>query len=157
MKLWAMFPPTESNLRLFSTVREKVRILERLSPQLEGGFAVVTDHREALFFPAGTLHAVFTLRGNYLVGKTFIHRHTITTWTMYHLLDCSSPMENKQWSKRAMATWEDFNLELFQSRRSTESKRDVSLGVPDFGFLTCVIGLASKKQRLPKSVTGHGQ
>lgn len=50
----------------------------------------MSDRREALFFPAGTLHAVFTLQDNCLVGTAFVHRHTVTTWTTYYLLDCGS-------------------------------------------------------------------
>lgn len=83
IKLWVLYPPTKQNLRLYCPKRNEKDKLKTLAPQLEGGIILIADSSKALFLPAGTLHAVFTVQGNFLVGNQFIHKNTITAFTNY--------------------------------------------------------------------------
>ena len=42
-----------------------------LAPQLQGGHVVIAGASGAVFIPSGWNHCVFTIRGGFLIGRTF--------------------------------------------------------------------------------------
>ncbi|KAH7357103.1 hypothetical protein BKA65DRAFT_474895 [Rhexocercosporidium sp. MPI-PUGE-AT-0058] len=70
-KLWIMFPPTPKNLQLMQSADGQRYKLARIGKDLEGGLVIKADSTQALYLPAGCLHAVFTLHGGFLVSLEF--------------------------------------------------------------------------------------
>ncbi|KAL2073108.1 hypothetical protein VTL71DRAFT_10432 [Oculimacula yallundae] len=70
-KLWIMFPPTRKNLHLMQVADGQRSKLARIGKDLEGGVVLAVDSSQALYIPAGCLHAVFTLHGGFLITMEF--------------------------------------------------------------------------------------
>ena len=66
-----MFPPTPRNIQLMQLADGQRSKLERIGKELEGGLMIHTDSSEALYIPAGCIHAVYTLHGGFLVTLEF--------------------------------------------------------------------------------------
>lgn len=71
MKIWLLFPPTDHNLSLMKQAEGQRAKLARIGPQLEGGMVFRTDSTQALYLPIGTLHAVITTQGGFLISFEF--------------------------------------------------------------------------------------
>ncbi|KAG4430017.1 hypothetical protein IFR05_014500 [Cadophora sp. M221] len=70
-KLWIMFPPTPQNLQLMQSADGQRSKLARIGKDLGGGLVIKADSSQALYIPAGCIHAVFTLHGGFLVSLEF--------------------------------------------------------------------------------------
>lgn len=57
--------------------------LARLAEALEGGIAVKTDSTQAIFIPAGCLHACFTTSGGFLVSIDCTTRVSVRPFSRY--------------------------------------------------------------------------
>jgi hypothetical protein len=55
----------------------------RSAALLEGGMVVRTTSKDALYIPAGCLHAVFTIRGGFLVSVDCTTRDSIWPFSQY--------------------------------------------------------------------------
>jgi hypothetical protein len=67
-KIWFLYTPTLHNLALMAQERGQHGKLARLADRLEGGIVTQTTSAEAIYIPAGCLHAVFTTEGGFLVS-----------------------------------------------------------------------------------------
>lgn len=67
-KVWVMYPPTPQNLQWMADHRGQQAKLAKGMAVLEGGVVVHTTSAEAVYLPAGCLHAVFTVSGGFLVS-----------------------------------------------------------------------------------------
>jgi hypothetical protein len=70
-KVWLCFPPTTHNLQLMQKVEGQKSKLMRIGKDLEGGMIFKTDSTQAIYLPVGTIHAVFTLVGGFLIAIDF--------------------------------------------------------------------------------------
>ncbi|KAK0117247.1 hypothetical protein ONS96_013080 [Cadophora gregata f. sp. sojae] len=70
-KLWIVFPPTARNLGLMKQADGQRAKLDRIGKELEGGLVITTDSDEAIYLPAGCIHAVITLQGGFLIAIDF--------------------------------------------------------------------------------------
>ncbi|PVH83851.1 hypothetical protein DL98DRAFT_615218, partial [Cadophora sp. DSE1049] len=70
-KLWLIFPPTASNLGLMKKADGQRAKLDRIGKELEGGLVLTTNSHEAIYLPAGCIHAVITLEGGFLIATDF--------------------------------------------------------------------------------------
>jgi hypothetical protein len=70
-KLWVFFPPTQSNISLLESKSKPTRKLSCLQSQLEGGYYATVDEGEAIYVPAGYLHATYALEGSLTIGTTW--------------------------------------------------------------------------------------
>ena len=59
--VWLIFPPTESNLRLFSNAVGESNILARIGSALKGGTVCEVNAGSALYLPAGTVSLIENL------------------------------------------------------------------------------------------------
>ena len=82
-KIWLMYPPSGHNLRLLETELGQPLRLARFANRLEGGIAVKTDSTQAVFIPAGCLHACFTTTGGFLVSVDCTTRTSIRPFSRY--------------------------------------------------------------------------
>lgn len=57
--------------------------LKQLANSLEGGEIVRTTSSEAIYLPAGWIHAVFTITGGFLVSMEFTTRDSIEAFSRY--------------------------------------------------------------------------
>ncbi|KAJ9662593.1 hypothetical protein H2198_001265 [Neophaeococcomyces mojaviensis] len=67
-KVWMVYPPTPHNLQWMAEHRGQHAKLAQGMAVLEGGVVVHTTSAEAIYLPAGCLHAVFTVAGGFLVS-----------------------------------------------------------------------------------------
>ncbi|KAL4935580.1 hypothetical protein BDV06DRAFT_228695 [Aspergillus oleicola] len=77
-KIWFLYPPTSSNLAALASVNGQRRKLLHILHKLEAGIIVETSSSEALWIPAGCIHATFTIEGGFLVGSAFTTSQSIT-------------------------------------------------------------------------------
>lgn len=91
--MWILFPPTAKNLGLLAQDLEQSDKLSTLASKLTGGVILTLQSNEALYFPPGTLHAVFTIQGGFLVGTQFWSRESIMPFTNFHLSGCAAGVE----------------------------------------------------------------
>lgn len=82
-KLWIMFPPTNRNLELMKVERGQNAKLARIGNQMEGGIFFESTSEDAVYIPAGCIHAVLTLAGGFLVSLDFATRDTIVPFGNY--------------------------------------------------------------------------
>lgn len=82
-KIWLMFPPTDHNLHLLERELSQSVRLARVAGLLEGGVAVKTDSTQAVFVPAGCLHACFTTSGGFLVSIDCTTRMSVRPFSRY--------------------------------------------------------------------------
>lgn len=93
LKVWILFPPTAKNLSLLAQDLEQSGKLSTLASKLENSVILTLQLNEALYFPPGALHAVFTVQGGYLVGLQFWSREYITPFTNFYLSGCTAGAE----------------------------------------------------------------
>ncbi|KAH7407296.1 hypothetical protein BKA64DRAFT_775092 [Cadophora sp. MPI-SDFR-AT-0126] len=70
-KLWLVFPPTIKNLGLMKKADGQRAKIDRIGKELEGGLVLTTTSEEAIYLPAGCIHAVITLEGGFLIATDF--------------------------------------------------------------------------------------
>ncbi|KAH7357093.1 hypothetical protein BKA65DRAFT_580384 [Rhexocercosporidium sp. MPI-PUGE-AT-0058] len=70
-KLWMVFPPTTKNLVLMKQAEGQRAKLDRIGKKLEGGLVFRTNSDEAIYLPAGCIHAVIPLQGGFLIATDF--------------------------------------------------------------------------------------
>lgn len=75
-KYWFLFPPTTRNLDLLASVHGEQGKLGKILNRLEYGIIAKTRSSEALYIPAGCIHATYTTTGGFLVAKDFVTIHT---------------------------------------------------------------------------------
>lgn len=75
-KYWFLFPPTKRNLDLLASVHGEQGKLRKLLNRLECGIIAKTRSSEALYIPAGCIHATYTTTGGFLVAKDFVTTRT---------------------------------------------------------------------------------
>lgn len=107
-KIWLLYPPTDNNLTAMKSIDGQRGKLLRLAHQLEGGVLVETTSSNAIFLPAGCVHATFTLQGGYLVTKDFTTEkslNAISSFIVYGL-DENLPTEAREicfdWFERCL-------------------------------------------------------
>ncbi|TVY73555.1 hypothetical protein LSUE1_G006060 [Lachnellula suecica] len=71
-KIWIMFPPTSNNLRQMKSVEGQRGKLARIGAKMEGGLIFKTTSADAIYIPAGCIHAVFTVKGGFLISTEFL-------------------------------------------------------------------------------------
>ena len=71
-KMWLVFPPTAKDLQLMKKADGQRAKLDRIGSQLEVGLTFTTSSTEAIYLPAGCIHAVITLEGGFLVAVDFL-------------------------------------------------------------------------------------
>lgn len=91
--MWLLFPPTLRNLSVLAQDLEQSDKLLTLASKLEGGVVLTLQSNEALYFPPGTLHAVFTIQGGFLVGSQFWSRESVIPFTNFYLSGCAAGVE----------------------------------------------------------------
>jgi hypothetical protein len=67
-KLWLLYPRTELDLSLMHREHGQHTKFAQSAALLEFGLVVRTTSKDALYIPAGCLHAVFTIQGGFLVS-----------------------------------------------------------------------------------------
>jgi hypothetical protein len=65
------------------SVNGQMSRLKQLATFLEGGQIVRTTSSEAIYLPAGWIHAVFTITGGFLVSMEFTTRDSIEAFSRY--------------------------------------------------------------------------
>ncbi len=70
-KLWLLFPPTTLNLTLMKEAEGQRAKLQRIGKSLEGGIVATTNSDQAIYLPAGCIHAVVTIQGGFLISIDF--------------------------------------------------------------------------------------
>ncbi|KAK7928561.1 hypothetical protein PG985_005559 [Apiospora marii] len=68
VKLWALYPPTDADVRLFLQSRHIMNNFVHLANRLQGGEFCITTEKVALYIPPGCLHATYTLAGGLTPG-----------------------------------------------------------------------------------------
>lgn len=82
-KLWFIFPPTSHNLELMKAKLSQNAKLLRIGHQLEGGVVCETAGGQAVYLPAGCIHAVLTLEGGFLASLDFTTRESVQAFGRY--------------------------------------------------------------------------
>src|SRR5258706_1447492 len=77
------------------SVNGQMSRLKQLATSLEGGLIVQTTSSEAIYLPAGCIHAVFTITGGFLVTMDFTTRDSIEAFSRYLKFDLDSAMDNE--------------------------------------------------------------
>lgn len=72
LKLWAIYPPSSANLDALFTACDQKCKFTLVHDKLTEGFYTVTDSTQAVYIPAGWIHAVYTLSGGVLVGHNWV-------------------------------------------------------------------------------------
>jgi hypothetical protein len=97
-KIWLLYPPTQCNLSLMKRADGQHGKLARIGHLLEGGIIVRTSSADAIYIPAGCMHAVFTLHGGFLVALDCTTSKSIWAFAQYlqHGLDVSLDVEGRR-------------------------------------------------------------
>jgi hypothetical protein len=77
-----MWPPNEENRKAYIAFRNEENLGRRAFLPLEAGgmsnpYIAFTDHNRGIYVPAGWFHLVYTLRGGYLGGRSFLSRELL--------------------------------------------------------------------------------
>ncbi|CZT10695.1 uncharacterized protein RAG0_15104 [Rhynchosporium agropyri] len=124
-KLWMVFPPTVKNIGLMKRVDGQRAKLTRIGRSLEGGLVFTTNSNEAIYLPAGCIHAVITFEGGYLIAIDFVtplSSRPLSTFVDFENLAIASwiaTLENinryakdfPNWKRRAIKIWDDFFMQ----------------------------------------------
>ncbi|KAI1905765.1 hypothetical protein LOZ65_006929 [Ophidiomyces ophidiicola] len=78
-RIWLLYPPTESNLRVFVGSSGESGRLTKISGQLEGGYIIQASSSEIIYLPPAWLHATFTVCSGVLVGVNFVSLEILAT------------------------------------------------------------------------------
>jgi hypothetical protein len=79
-KMWVFFPSTTHNLEVFYSAGKSARKLFRHHEELRDGLFAVASPWDAIYIPAGYLHATYALKGSATIG---------TTWSSAEALECT--------------------------------------------------------------------
>ena len=71
VKVWLVYPATGRNLLEYAKTSGLSHRLARCGARLEGGILIRQNSGIAIILPPCALHAVFTLRGGFVVNSTF--------------------------------------------------------------------------------------
>ncbi|KAI0398706.1 hypothetical protein F4802DRAFT_592377, partial [Xylaria palmicola] len=71
VKLWALYPLTQTNFDLLTKVYCSNAILIELQGKLEGGTFCIQTEEQAIYLPPGCIHSTITLQGGLTPGITF--------------------------------------------------------------------------------------
>ncbi|KAL6240325.1 hypothetical protein RBB50_012763 [Rhinocladiella similis] len=82
-KVWVMYPPTPHNLQWMAEHRGQQAKLAQGMAVLEGGVVAHTTSAEAVYLPAGCLHAVFTVAGGFLVSIDCTTQRSVWPFAQY--------------------------------------------------------------------------
>ncbi|KIW36546.1 uncharacterized protein PV06_11200 [Exophiala oligosperma] len=82
-KVWVMYPPTPRNLQWMAEHRGQQAKLAQGMGVLDGGVVAHTTLAEAVYLPAGCLHAVFTLVGGFLVSIDCTTQRSVWPFAQY--------------------------------------------------------------------------
>ena len=93
VKIWFTYPPTEKNLSMMKKVNGQKGKMIQLAPDLEGGLIFLTTSSEAIYLPAGVIHAVFTKSGGFLVSMDFTTRDSILPFSQYIAWNLEVPLD----------------------------------------------------------------
>ena len=96
-----MFPPTQRNLTLMRSKEGNLAKLVQLVAVLEGGLLVRTTCKEALYIPAGCIHATFTIVGGFLISKDFTTQSSCQPFARYLAFNMDNLSDGT--SKKAIA------------------------------------------------------
>ncbi|KAI5845860.1 hypothetical protein DFP73DRAFT_624786, partial [Morchella snyderi] len=86
--LWILWPPTESNERVFYRPRNSTDeihheqpgpIFRRIAPALTSGRMIIVNPGETIFVPAGWIFATLTLEGGYLPKLLLVTKENINS------------------------------------------------------------------------------
>lgn len=86
--LWMLWPPTESNEKVFYRPRKSTDdlndeqpgpIFRRIAPALTNGRMVIVKPGETIFVPAGWIFATLTLEGGYLPKLLLVTKENLNT------------------------------------------------------------------------------
>jgi hypothetical protein len=71
VKIWLIYPPTPENLRRLLGTEGQGTNRIRIGLSLEGGITLKTTSAQAIYLPAGCIHATLTIEGGYLAAVDF--------------------------------------------------------------------------------------
>lgn len=106
-KLWLVFPPTAKNLTLLKCAEGQKAKLQRIGQKLEGGLVFTTNSEEAIYLPAGCIHAVITTKGGFLIAVDFttpLSSKPTATILRAYLNDVGSPSFKKEIFQRFLSS-----------------------------------------------------
>jgi hypothetical protein len=83
VKIWLLYPPSPENLRLVLGTEGQRAKLARVALYLKGGIILKTTSAEAIYLPAGCIHATFTIEGGYLVAVDFTTMDSMKAFSAY--------------------------------------------------------------------------
>jgi hypothetical protein len=70
-KMWVFFPPSTRNLDLLHKAGKSAGKLHRYYKELEDGICAVLSPWQAIYVPAGYLHATYSPKGGMTIGTTW--------------------------------------------------------------------------------------
>jgi hypothetical protein len=77
------------------SVNGQMSRLKQLAASLERGLIVQTTSSEAIYLPAGWIHAVFTITGGFLVTMDFTTRDSIEAFSRYLKFNLDTTMDTE--------------------------------------------------------------
>lgn len=128
-KYWFLFPPTERNLDLLSSAHGEQGKLRKILNHLECGIIAKTQSSEALYIPAGCIHATYTTAGGFLVAKDFV---TTRTYQYIALLMRSKYFQTFDVGSRELCLkWFAISLEIAAQYQPVLAVCEAWVGVED--------------------------
>lgn len=115
-KLWFLFPPTDHNLKLMKIELGQNAKLWRVGARMEGGVVCETTDKEAIYLPAGCIHAVFTLDGGFLVSLDFTTRDSVSVFGRYLAQDLHLAMDEESQRNCLFSYIESLEVALHNQR-----------------------------------------
>lgn len=113
-----MFPPTEHNLDLMRGERCENAKLFRVGNSMEGGFVCETTGDDALYIPAGCIHAVFTYEGRFLPSLDFTTRNSVVLFRNYLSKELHLALDEESRRNCLFAYLQCLEVALFNQRIS---------------------------------------
>ncbi|KIW36686.1 uncharacterized protein PV06_11101 [Exophiala oligosperma] len=92
-KVWMIYPPKPHNLQWMAEHRGQQAKLAQGMGVLEGGVVAHTTSAEAIYLPAGCLHAVFTVAGGFLVSIDCTTRRSVWPFAQYLRYNIQAELE----------------------------------------------------------------
>jgi hypothetical protein len=78
-----IYPPDKRYLSQLESAEGQKAKLARIGPSLKGGIIMKTTSAEAIYLPAGCIHATFTIEGGYLIALDFTTMGSMKAFSTY--------------------------------------------------------------------------
>ena len=126
-KFWFMFPPTDHNLELMKAELSQNAKLLRIGHQMEGGVVGETTGGQAVYLPAGCIHAVLTLEGGFLVSLDFTTRESVSAFGRYIAKDLHRALDEESQRNCFFSYLDCLEVALYNQRVLTASESWLTL------------------------------